>query len=159
MSDVMRWRYGETNPVTAAVDADVEIHIGDLVYLENGIAKPASAHEVFPDTEETIELFRDKFLGVAMQSSRLGQVAPIRVATTGVFEFHCRSARYILGDFIGVKFVDGFSDQEVGFVPGAYLAIGRVTKNAENATSVLVNIVSTVMHGGVYDTRPVRAGR
>lgn len=32
MSDKMRWRYGDTNPVVAAIDAATVIEIGDLVY-------------------------------------------------------------------------------------------------------------------------------
>ena len=41
------------------------------------------------------------FLGVAMQRSRSGETAPIRVATTGVFEFDCPSGTFELGDMVG----------------------------------------------------------
>ena len=37
MSDKMRWRYGDTNPVLAAVDADTAIEIGDLASGGNGL--------------------------------------------------------------------------------------------------------------------------
>ena len=38
--DKMRWRYGDTNPVVAAVRADTKIEIGDLLYLDGSHAKP-----------------------------------------------------------------------------------------------------------------------
>jgi len=42
MSDKMRWRYADTNPVVAAVDADSVIEIGDLVWQDIDDAKPAA---------------------------------------------------------------------------------------------------------------------
>ncbi len=42
MSDHMRWRYGDTNAVVAAVDADTVIEIGDLLWQDVDDAKPAS---------------------------------------------------------------------------------------------------------------------
>ena len=36
-----------------------------------------------------------------MQRSRSGETAPIRVATTGVFEFDCPSGTFELGDLVG----------------------------------------------------------
>jgi hypothetical protein len=41
MGDKMRWRYGDTNPVMAAVDAATVIEIGDLMWLDTDDAKPA----------------------------------------------------------------------------------------------------------------------
>ena len=43
MTDKMRWRYGDTNPVVAAVDAATVIEIGDLLWQDTDDAKPASA--------------------------------------------------------------------------------------------------------------------
>ena len=43
MSDKMRWRYGDTNPVVAAVDSATVIEIGDLVWQDTDDAKPASS--------------------------------------------------------------------------------------------------------------------
>ena len=42
MTDKMRWRYGDTNPVVAAVDAATVIEIGDLVWQDTDDAKPAA---------------------------------------------------------------------------------------------------------------------
>jgi hypothetical protein len=153
MADKMRWRYGDTNPVIAAVDADTAIEIGDLVYQEVDDARPASS-QVDQGSEATNqELFVTQFLGVAMQRSRSGESTPIRVATTGVFEFDCPSGTFELGDLLGPDenaAGDALLNQQVTKVTEGKLAVGRVTKRqAVAATSVLVDIRSTVMTGGI----------
>lgn len=158
MTDRMRWRYGDTNPVIAAVDAATEIKIGDLLYLDTDDAKPASRQA--DQTTETAnqELFADKFLGVAMQRSRVGDTAPIRVATTGVFEFDCPSGTLELGDLMGADenaAGNALVDQQVAKVALSKYAIGRVAKRVpQAATTVLVDVRSTVMTGGVEGTSP-----
>ena len=99
MSDKMRWRYGDTNPVIAAVDADTVIEIGDLVYQETDDVRPASMQADQGTKLANQELFGNKFLGVAMQRSRAGETTPIRVATTGVFEFDCPSTALRVGRY------------------------------------------------------------
>ncbi len=160
MSDKMRWRYGDTNPVVAAVDAATEIEIGDLVWQDTDDAKPAS--DLRPKGSCTTNgppLFADLFLGVAMQRSRPDDTSPIRVATTGVFEFECPEHTFELGDLIGVggagndvqKWKDAvFLSQQVALVTSHGYAIGRVAKRVATATtSVLVDIHSMVMTNGV----------
>ena len=77
MSDKMRWRYGDTNPVVAAVHSATEIEIGDLLYLDADDAKPASSQADQGSETANQELFADKFLGVAMQRSPAGDANPI----------------------------------------------------------------------------------
>jgi hypothetical protein len=152
MSDKMRWRYGDTNPVLAAVDADTIIEIGDLVYQETDDARPAARQ---PDQGTKLanqELFAGKFLGVAMQRSRAGETTPIRVATSGVFEFDCVSAAFELGDLVGVDenaAGDALLNQQVAKVAAAKYAVGRDAKRQSAHTTVLIEIRSTVMTGGV----------
>jgi hypothetical protein len=149
MSDVMRWRYGDTNPVTAPVDSATVIEIGDLVYLEVDDARPASSQADLGTEAQNQEGFHDKFLGVAMQASRNGDTAPIRVATSGVFEFITASATYELGNLVGLVGATTLADQDVKLVATENLAVGRVAKRLNPAgTSVLVEIVSTVLRGG-----------
>jgi len=153
MSDRMRWRYGDTNPVVAAVQSATVIEIGDLVWLDEHLARPASnlPHQANEAADQA--LLADKFLGVAMQRSRAGDTTPIRVATTGVFEFECPSMSLELGDLMGADgnaTADGLLDQQVDKVAAAANAIGRVAKREGNlATSACIAIVSTVMCGGV----------
>jgi hypothetical protein len=151
MANKMRWRYGDTNPVLVPVAEFVAIEIGDLVMLTSGNAEPASDLADTGTEAGNQEAFHDLFIGVAMQQSRSGDTAPIRVATTGVFEFDCASATIALGAFVGAD-EDGtgsmLQPQVVAAVATANLAIGRVEKAIAAATSVLVRIVSTVNLGG-----------
>jgi hypothetical protein len=152
MSDILRWRYGETSPVVLPVDSTTVIEIGDLVYLDTDDAKPASAHADGGSEAANQEDFHDVFAGVAMQRSRDGDTAPIRVATRGVFEFACPSATFEVGDLIGASENSGgtaLEDQQVEGVATANLAIGRCAKRVNPAaTTVLVDIVATISHAG-----------
>jgi hypothetical protein len=158
MSDKMRWRYGDTNPVVAAVDAQTTIEIGDLVFQDTDDAKPASAQADQGSEAANQELFAHNFLGVAMQRSRAGQSDSVRVATTGVFELDCASSTFELGDLVGVEenaAGNALTNQEIVKVSDSRYAIGRVAKRVPNAaTSVLVDIRSTVMTGGVQGSAP-----
>lgn len=156
MSDKMRWRYGDTNPVVAAVDSSTEIEIGDLVYLDTDDVKPASSQADQSSESANQTLFATNFLGVAMQHSRDGDTAPIRVATTGVFEYICPSATYEIGDLMGIDEATSgtaLEDQVLAAVSNASEAIGRVAARAASATtSILVSLQSTVMTGGIRGT-------
>jgi len=158
MSDKMRWRYGDTNPVVAAVDSATAIEIGDLLWQDTDDAKPASSQSDQGSETANQETFSDSFLGVAMQRSRSGDTAPIRVATTGVFEFDCPSGTFELGALVGVDENAGGTallDQQVAAVAGSQYAIARVAKREPSATTgVLVDIRSTIMTGGVEGSSP-----
>jgi len=153
MSDKMRWRYGDTNPVVAAVDPDTAIEIGDLLYLETDDARPAAAMPDQGTKPANQEAFAQKFLGVAMQRSRADEAAPVRVATTGVFELDCPSGTFELGDPIGAdENAEGSAllSQQVAKVEASRYAIGRVARRESNATTgVLIDVRSTIMTGGV----------
>jgi hypothetical protein len=148
----MRWRYGDTNPILLPVDSATVIEIGDLVYLDTDDAKPASAAADAGSMTANQEAFHDKFAGVAMQRSRTGDTTPIRVATTGVFEFDCASATFEVGALVGADQPGGgssLSGQQVTAVATENLAIGRCAKRLNPAgTQVLVDVVSTVLYGG-----------
>ncbi len=158
MSDKMRWRYGDTNPVVAAVDSTTVIEIGDLLWLDTDDAKPASDQTDQGSEAANQAAFADSFLGVAMQRSRSGDTAPIRVATTGVFEFDCPSGTSELGDMVGADENaggDALLNQQVAGVASSGYAIARVAKREASAsTSVLVDVRSTVMTGGIEGSSP-----
>jgi hypothetical protein len=158
MTDKMRWRYGDTNPVVAAVDAATVIDLGDLVWQDTDDAKPAAAVvDNLPQPHDGVmfdcqDAFKRSFLGVAMQRSRSGESASIRVATTGVFEFDCNPDCFELGDYVcpapNLPTTDLLT-QKVVKCQEQY-AIGRVAKRSGvPIESVLVDILSTVMTGGV----------
>jgi hypothetical protein len=152
----MRWRYGDTNPVVAAVDSATVIEIGDLVYQDTDDAKPASSQADQGSLTANQELFADNFLGVAMQRSRDGDIDAIRVATTGVFEFDCPSGTFELGDLVGINEASGgtsLENQQVISVSASEYAIARVAKRVSaTAASALIDVRSTVMTGGVEGT-------
>ena len=93
MSDKMRWRYGDTNPVVAAVDAATAIEIGDLVFQDTDDAKPASLQSDQGSEPLNQELFAGRFLGVAMQRSREGDTNPIRGRHDGRFRVRLSQPR------------------------------------------------------------------
>ena len=150
MSDKMRWRYGDTNPVVAAVDADTVIEIGDLVWQDavSGLTKPFKDFHAGQPAGPLSALV-SVFLGVSMQRSRKGDTDLIRVATTGVFEFECNPGTFNLGDLIGPT--GYFDNQIVAGQNEVTAAIGRIAKRyATRVPTILVDIRSTVMTGGVY---------
>lgn len=152
MSDSMRWRYGETNPVMLPVDSATVIEIGDLVYLDTDDAKPAASQADQLTKAANQEAFHDKFAGVAMQKSRAGDTDPIRVATTGVFEFACSSGTFEVGQLFGAEEQSNgtqLENQKVDDVSAPNLALGRCAKRVNPAdTRVLVDLVSSVFKGG-----------
>ena len=152
MANNMRWRYGDTNPVTLPVSSSTAIDIGDLVFVTSGTAAPASDLSDAESESANQEAFHDAFVGVAMQCSPAGSTDPIRIATTGVFEFDAASATYAVGALIGPdEDATGvqLENQVVTEVATANLAIGRCAKAVDPAaTRVLVDIVSTVLKGG-----------
>src|SRR3954466_13540632 len=152
MSNTMRWRYGDTCPVMLPVDSATVIEIGDMLYIDTDDAKPASSQGDQGTKSSNQQLFHDIFAGVAMQASRSGDTQPIRVATTGVFEFDCLSTTAEVGDMLGSdENVAGVAllNQTVAKVTNANAAVGRCAKRVSPAgTRVLVDIVSSVLKGG-----------
>lgn len=152
MANTMRWRYGETNPIMIPASAVFDIEIGDLVYLDSGTAKSVADHADLGTLAANQEAVHDAFLGVAMQASPLESTEPIRVATTGVFEFDCASATFEIGDLLGATEAAAGTElvaQDLIAVATPNLAVGRCTKCLNPAgTKVLVDIVSTVLRGG-----------
>lgn len=153
MADVFRYRYGQDNPVMCAVDSATVIEIGDLVYLDTDDVKPFSAQADLGTEAQNQEGVHDKFAGVALQRSRAGDTDPIRVATSGVFEFDCASANFEVGGLVGSAGTGsgaavGVANQTVKTVATENLAVGRVARRGTALTSVLVAIESTVMRGG-----------
>lgn len=151
MANTMRWRYGDTNPVLVPAGG-AAIEIGDLVYQTSGALQPAALLADLGTKAANQEALHDAFVGVAMQASPDGETAPIRVATSGVFEFECGATTFVVGDLLGVD-ENGTGDellsQTLVKVATCNLAVGRCVRAAASAvTRVLVEIDSTVVRGG-----------
>lgn len=158
-TDYQRYRSGDSQPVVSpAVEEDIVIRIGDLVYLDSGSPKPASEIAIGgagePATlEEAQEFLHDNFLGVAAQRSPDGVDNPIRVNTTAIHEFTVVEGDYEVGDYLGPNWnddEDALTNVLVA-VSGPNLAIGRAAEKKEGATYILVDIISTVMKGGAQN--------
>ena len=152
MPNTMRWRYGETNPVMLPVSAGIVIEIGDLLYLDGNNVKAASSQMDQGSMAANQETFHDNFVGVAMQATTGQEGREIRIATSGVFEFKCNPATFEVGNLLGCE-DDGtgtqLENQSVVSVAAPNLALGRCVKRVPSAASkVLIDIVSTVVHGG-----------
>lgn len=156
MTDRMRWRYGETNPIEANVLSKTVIEVGDMLWRDHGgDAKPAIDFQtgMHCDVESAVESFSSSFLGIAMTRSREGETSPIRIATNGIFEMDCRIAKFEEGDFVGpdLNAIKAtlragqpvrIPNQEVAKVSHRDLAIGRVVKRSAIAVpTVLVSII------------------
>lgn len=152
MPNTMRWRYGDTNPVMFAVDAATVVEIGDLLWHDTDDVKPASQQADQGTATLNQQAFQDKFAGVAMQASRSGDTQPLRVATTGVFEFDCAASPFEVGALVGpTENAAGTAllNQSVVGVGAAGQAIGRCVRRASPTTTrVMVDIVGVVTRGG-----------
>ena len=152
MANTMRWRYGDTNPVMLPVANDLAVEIGDLIYLDSSEAKPASSQADQGTASLNQSQIKTKFVGVAMQASPVGENAPIRIASSGVFEFVCDAATFELGELLGISensAGDALEDQKLVGVSSVTNAVGRSAKQiSASTTRVLIDIVSTVMRGG-----------
>jgi hypothetical protein len=154
MSNASRYRYGETNPIIAAVQTGVAVDIGDLlVWDPDHGAVPVATQADLGDLPSNQNQFGQTFLGVALESCPAGSDKPIRVATTGVFELDSTSDQYALGELLGGcgNGVDGhLENQKVASVSNYPSAIGRNLQAQTSAmTKLLVDIRSAVMQGGV----------
>lgn len=146
MADTNRWRFGETNPLTAAVDPATVIEIGDLLYLDGDDVKPASDQADQGSEAANQALFATGFVGVAAQRSRSGEADDVRIDTDGVFEFACAADTWEVGDLVGVAEASSgmaLENQTVVAVSRPELAIGHVVRREPSAvTRVRVRLQS-----------------
>ncbi len=112
----LRFRSGQVQLRKVPVDAATVIEAGDLIWLDDDDAKPASDFTWDTDLATTQEAFATKFLGVSHQQSRAGETAPISVDVSpfSVYEFDAASASYQVGQTLGPD-ADGSSlmDQQL----------------------------------------------
>ena len=153
MTSKFRWVHGDTTHVLAPVEASTVIEIGDLVFYDADSAKPASMQTNQTTKALNQSTFAGKFLGVAMQASPAGNTTPIRIVTSGVFEYDCAANTFELGNFVGIEenaAHTGVENQMLDKTTLAAGAIGRVCRReATPSTTVQVQLQSTVMHGAI----------
>lgn len=155
MNSNFRWRWGETNPIIANVASATVIHIGDILWMDaaSRTVKPAEALAYSGAVAVGQQKFTAAFVGVAMQASPAGSDSPIRIATSGTFQFDKFGQELKLGNLVAATNTGAgntLKNQVVTHVGDKTCAIGRVTHvhNVEAGTAY-VSIQSTVIHGGV----------
>lgn len=155
---------GDLNSVIAPVDSGTIIARFDLVYLDTDDVKPLSSLADLGSDIVNQLAAHDKFLGVALRSSGIGDTTPIPVATTGVFRLGCDSATWELTDLVAplptvVDGIPGISATEVSSTSNIGIAIGRVFKRETSATeNVQVQIISTLLGNSISGSSIVDLG-
>jgi hypothetical protein len=99
----LRFRSGQVHLRKVRVDSGTVIEAGDLVWLDDDDAKPASAFPWTTNLATTQSNFAAKFLGVAHQPSAAGETAAISVdiSPDSVYECDVAPATYELGQPLG----------------------------------------------------------
>ena len=166
MTNIHRERWDvRANPkglVEFDVDAATEIEVGDLVWVLDNDARPASATSLWTGgLDGTQRELAMRFAGIAMSAkSGTSAAGKVRVATRGTFSMPVDSAAaFEIGDL--VKAVRDASnnyllDQEVGKITGMPdpanadqgLAIGVVNKRYSVATSIVEFDICTKFAAG-----------
>lgn len=75
----LRFRSGQVFLVKVPVDSNTQIEAGDMVWLDAGRVKPASAFPFINNWGDMQRAFVEKFLGIAHQQSNDGDTNPISV--------------------------------------------------------------------------------
>jgi hypothetical protein len=168
MSDLFRYRRGDTKPILMIPDSAAPIHIGDLVFQDPSTKKVRTAATMINQGSETLnqQTLHDLFAGVALQRGgalESGEVSfnlnplpgQIVVATAGEFEFDCPATSFQPGDLVGGSNNGGGTAllaQQVKKVTAVANSIGVAVPEAnaigQSRTSVVVRIASTVIGGG-----------
>jgi hypothetical protein len=154
MADSHNFRYADSKRLKEyAVDSATVIEVGDLLWLDTDDVKPASAQSDQLTEAKNQDLFCSKFAGVAMQKSASGSTTPIRVATTGIFEFDSPSATYQVGDIVAPDEAgSGTALLNKTVVAGSGVnGIGKVVKAGASITRVLVEVDAKTRFMGMHD--------
>jgi len=159
MADVLRYRWGDTNPVVCAVITIQAVSIGDVIGLSSGNAYRAEDH-AWTNLSATQFNFCANFLGVASQrkvansaqTTGGGAANRMRVDTEGVFEFNCPATTFEIGNLVGMEQQSTttlLESQKVALVTDVTRAIGRIAEKKTNtSTTCKVAIFSKIMIGG-----------
>ena len=152
MSNSVRYRYGDTNPVAVPLDVGTAFNIGDMMFTDSADsykAKPAGSYVWDTDLATTQTSFALVFLGVSSQyydgtTLAIGiKDSLVRVNTEGVYDFDCASSTFVAGELVGPAKQSGdlLEPQKVVSVATEALAIGRVVKAETSAvTTVRVRV-------------------
>lgn len=161
MTNRLKYRSGLTQLVKMRVDEPSVIHPGDLVYLDNGIIRPARFFAWTSNLSATQDRFADFFAGVAHQWSAAGQVDDISVdiSPLSIYEFDCTPAAYEVGDPLSLAEVllgpgkAVLSSHRLQLPAAGVRCIARAAEyQTPDSNSIRVNLVSA-LHAATADQR------
>lgn len=146
MSNKLRFRSGQVELHKVRVNSATVIEAGDLVWLDTDDVKPASDFTWTTDLATTQGNFAAVFLGVAHQSSAVGETADVSVdlSPLSVYEFDVDSATYEVGGLLGPDNLSAaLTSQRLTTVGSGALAIARAAEyKAAAATALRVQFAS-----------------
>lgn len=153
----LRYRWGDTNRIDVPVEETVRVVRSDLLFLEDGLAWPASELALRLKRpmigDELVRHFARNFLGVAFSGSSIGEVAPIPVATTGSFEFDGWPAVARIGAMVSPEISPDrtlLRDQRIQFTADGLAAIGRVDKFSARETTIFVVRIQSGIFASIF---------
>lgn len=146
MANQLRYRSGQVELRKVRVDADTVIEAGDLVFLDNDDAKPASEFTWTSNLATTQAAFAAAFLGVAHQASAAGDTDPVSVDVSpfSVYEMNVAAGTYEVGDLLSPdESSSTLMCQQLEAVASGGLGIARAAEyKASSSTRLRVTFAS-----------------
>lgn len=148
MANAIRYRSGRRQYQQFAISGSYDVDVGDLMYLDGGVAYPASHFTWDTSLGVTQTAFAKQFIGIAAQQCRAGVPATIDIDTSpdAVYEFPIASATYENGDAFGPAKASGnaLEDQKLeGSTNSEVISIARaVDRKTAADTFVKVQFAS-----------------
>lgn len=145
----MLFRGGHRSIRHAPVLAATAIYAGDLIYLMDGVARPASDFAV-TELEVSLVAFAKHFLGVAQANKYAGQTDAIAVDVSpwSVYEFQVGRFDYAMGDNLSpLMTLAGFDRNTLFQAAHPDWAIARAAEFRTNTNLLLVTFASRFTTG------------
>jgi hypothetical protein len=135
--------------------------IGDLLYMNAGVAAKASARADLGSVALNQADFRPLFLGInadqrLASETSTGNDSRRLVVVEGVFDCDCDSATFEFGDHVGIarSATPNNELQKVVAVTSPFLAIGRVVKREPSAVTKVRCLLSALQFGYFFKGNP-----
>ena len=158
MANRLRFRSGQVQLHKVRVSAESVIEAGDLLFLQDDQAQPASALSWDTNLATTQAALADVFLGIAHQPSPAGEAEPISVdiSPVSVYEFDVASSTYGFGDRLGADAVSStLRNQQLVKVSTAAPAIARAVESRTTASNRLRVSFASAFHTGSANVNAV----
>jgi len=149
MANRLRFRSGQVQLHKVRVSAESVIEAGDLLFLEDDLAKPAAELSWDTNLATTQAELADMFLGIAHQPSPAGEAEPISVdvSPVSVYEFDVAAATFGFGELLGVDAVSTtLQNQQLVKVGSAAAAIARSVESRTTSSNRLRVTFASAFH-------------